>query len=1020
MKTFVFLLALALLLPAGLTAQTRLFPFGSDWKFLDDGTDQKNDWRLATYNDGSWPSGKGKFGYGLSDIISLISFGLDPKKKHPAAYFRKVVNVPDATLFGSYEASVYRDDGLVVYVNGVEVYRNNMPTGDISYKTLAISATDNGSQAQTFKISGKAFKTGSNLVAVEVHQAKLNNGDTDMAFDMTLTGLPPDVTPPVVQSIKRQSPATETTSATSVVFRVTFSELVFGVDASDFTVVTSSGLTAQLTSGAVAAAGKEGREYDVTVSSVLGDGTLRLDLKASGTGIVDEADNAISGGYSIGDTYIIRQDVTPPVVQSIKRQSPASELTNATAVTFRAVFSEGVSGVDKSDFSVMVVVGTFTSVLAPGAVAVVGTDGRTYDITVSSIAGDGILRLDLNASGTGIQDAVGNGITSGFTAGETYTIQQSPQDVMAPVVLSINRQSPASATVTATAVTFRVTFSEKVTGVDKGDFTITRTSGSVSGTLASNAVAPVGTDGETYDVTVSSITGQGELRLDLNGGGTGIKDAAGNLIGTGFTGGETYTIQPLVLLNGFTTVTPLTPLPVAKNTAEKPQSKVWMHAGKHWAVMPDGAGTHIWRLDGTTWTNVFTLASSSSTRADCKVVGDVVHVLLFRGSSTPYLVSAEYVSATNTYKAWTQRTSRSELALDPEAETATLDVDSKGRMWVTYDGTSTVYVQWSDSPYKTWSAPLSLATNIHDDDISAVVALPGKIGVLWSNQNTKRFGFKTHTDGADPANWSSDEVPASQSALDVRYGMADDHLNMAVASDGTLYCAVKTGYDTPGYPKISLLVRRANGTWDGIYEVTDVVGTRGIVLLNEAIGKVRVVYTYSEDGGDILYKESLTSSISFGSQRTLISGLYNNATSIKATFSSEVVILASTGSEAVGVLATDGVAAVSTSSTALATAAPGSGAPVGKPDIIQNELLAYPNPVYSIGTIRFALAEEGEYSLRLYNSKGALVVRISEGSAKAGDLHAVEVDGTHLSRGLYFIRLQTARGAKSLKLTVEK
>ena len=38
--------------------------------------------------------------------------------------------------------------------------------------------------------------------------------------------------------------------------------------------------------------------------------------------------------------------------------------------------------------------------------------------------------------------------------------------------------------------------------------------------------------------------------------------------------------------------------------------------------------------------------------------------------------------------------------------------------------------------------------------------------------------------------------------------MADDHLNVAVASDGTLYAAVKTSYDTAGYPKIAMLVRR--------------------------------------------------------------------------------------------------------------------------------------------------------------------------------------------------------------------
>ena len=36
----------------------------------------------------------------------------------------------------------------------------------------------------------------------------------------------------------------------------------------------------------------------------------------------------------------------------------------------------------------------------------------------------------------------------------------------------------------------------------------------------------------------------------------------------------------------------------------------------------------------------------------------------------------------------------------------------------------------------------------------------------------------------------------------------------AVAADGTLYAAVKTSYDSSGYPKIALLVRRPNGVWD--------------------------------------------------------------------------------------------------------------------------------------------------------------------------------------------------------------
>ncbi|MFC5270243.1 LamG-like jellyroll fold domain-containing protein [Adhaeribacter terreus] len=356
----------------------------------------------------------------------------------------------------------------------------------------------------------------------------------------------------------------------------------------------------------------------------------------------------------------------------------------------------------------------------------------------------------------------------------------------------------------------------------------------------------------------------------------------------------------------FPSKTNLASLSISANTREKPQSKVWMHDGRHWTVLSNSSGAHVWRLDGNAWTRVLTISSSSNLRADCKVVGNIVHVFLFRGNSSD-LVSIEYVPSNSTYKLWSGRTSTVRVTTDSDAETATIDIDSNGRMWVAYDNNSSILVRWSDAPYSSWSSPITVASNINDDDIGAVIAFPmfNKIGVLWSNQDTERWGFKMHTDGASPSSWSSDENPASQSALNKGAGFADDHLNMKVASDGTLYCAVKTGYDSPGYTKITLLVRRPNGTWDDAYKVSE-LGTRGIVILNEAANKIRVVYTETEDGGDIYYRESAFSPISFGSQHTLISGNYNNATSIKTNYTSDVVILASTSSTAVGVLASDG------------------------------------------------------------------------------------------------------------------
>jgi hypothetical protein len=354
---------------------------------------------------------------------------------------------------------------------------------------------------------------------------------------------------------------------------------------------------------------------------------------------------------------------------------------------------------------------------------------------------------------------------------------------------------------------------------------------------------------------------------------------------------------------GFQSVTNLNSLTVSAITGEKPQSKVWTYAGKWWMVMPNSSGTQIWRLDGIAWTSVLNIDASTATYADCKAVGNVTHIFLYKGTSSS-LVSVEYVPTSTTYQLWTTRTSTVSITLDAGVETATIDIDGTGRMWLASPGTTSMYVRWSDSPYSSWSSPITIATGVNDDDICAVTAFDGKIGVLWSNQNTQRFGFKYHVDGADPSTWSVDEVPASQSAQNVGLGMADDHLNMAVAGDGTLYCAVKTSYDTPTYAKIALLVRRPAGTWDDLYYVDD-AGTRGIVLLNESNKKVFVAYTSAEGNNPIVYKSTSTTTISFGTRTTLISSSCNDITSTKQNIVDYAVLLASNGTTAYSVLACD-------------------------------------------------------------------------------------------------------------------
>jgi len=345
------------------------------------------------------------------------------------------------------------------------------------------------------------------------------------------------------------------------------------------------------------------------------------------------------------------------------------------------------------------------------------------------------------------------------------------------------------------------------------------------------------------------------------------------------------------------TVTPLTPIPVSTTTGEKPQSKLWFHAGHWWAVLPSTAvsptGTWLWRLEADHhWTNVLRLSSNTTTQADTKALGDVTHILLH--SSSPQLVSIEYMPTLDTYRLWSGRPLATPISL-PGSETATIDVDSLGRMWLSTESGTNALVRYSDPPYSSFSNAMIVAKNIADDDITVVTALPAPVpstGVFWSNQNTQRFGFRRHLDTDPPDMWFPDEVPASQSALHVNHGMADDHMHVAVASDGTLFVSAKTSYDTSGFPVIVFLVRRPNGKWDNLYQV-DTIGTRPIVLLNEDANLLRVIYTSSTAGGNILYRDSLVSAIGFGARHTLMTGTLNNATSTKMNWTDQLAVIAS-------------------------------------------------------------------------------------------------------------------------------
>jgi|GEM_PF-3180929 len=171
-----------------------------------------------------------------------------------------------------------------------------------------------GTSTLTFRYTVQSGDSDADGIAVG-SAIVLNNGTikdgagngAGLGVTFNTSGVKVDGLAPAVGSLVRQNPVTSATSLTSVTFRVTFAETVTGVDAADFSLATTG--TAVGTIGTVNAV--TGATYDVTVGGVTGTGTLRLDLKSSGTGIADTAGNPAAAGYASGEEYALVANRAP-------------------------------------------------------------------------------------------------------------------------------------------------------------------------------------------------------------------------------------------------------------------------------------------------------------------------------------------------------------------------------------------------------------------------------------------------------------------------------------------------------------------------------------------------------------------------------------------------------------------------------------------------------------------------------------------------------------------------------------
>jgi hypothetical protein len=157
------------------------------WKYNDTGSDLGTDWTQANYDDSSWSNGIARLGYGDPATATTVSFGPQPSNKYTTTYFRRSFVVPWTAAITNLNLRVARADGVVVWLNGQEIYRTNLPAGPIAYTNRALSVMNIYNRHIFYPTDVPVnLPTGTNCIAAEVHLSGAGTGA--MGFDMELIG----------------------------------------------------------------------------------------------------------------------------------------------------------------------------------------------------------------------------------------------------------------------------------------------------------------------------------------------------------------------------------------------------------------------------------------------------------------------------------------------------------------------------------------------------------------------------------------------------------------------------------------------------------------------------------------------------------------------------------------------------------------------------------------------------------------------------------------------------------------
>ncbi len=465
---------------------------------------------LATGNKGAGGIGGGTFGTG--NIVGTNGSSIDASLGTITPY-----STPATLNVGMSKAALkLGDTALLTFTFSEAVTDFTIADITVANGSLsALSTTDNITYTATYTPNG-SVESLSNLISVNMagtYNSTMTPGvGTTSSSNFTVDTKPPTLT---ISSNVSTLKVGETANIT-----FSFSEAPASFTAAD--IVVSGGSLGSLSGSGT----NFSAVFTPTASSNGGSASITV---AAGT-YTDTAGNNGGAGSSPALTF----DTSIPVVSSVTLPANGTYKT-AQDLNFTVNFNEAVTVVGAPSLPVTLDTGgTVSASYVSGS----GTSALTFRYTVASgnLDTNGIsLGSSLALNSGSIRDAGGNNADlvlhgTGSSAGILV-------DAVIPTAVSINRTGSAAAETNGSSLSYTVTFSENVTGVDASDFQIT-TSDTASGSIAS-----VTGSGSVYTAIVNNLSGNGNLSLNLKSSGTGISDLAGNAIVAGRTADELYVLD---------------------------------------------------------------------------------------------------------------------------------------------------------------------------------------------------------------------------------------------------------------------------------------------------------------------------------------------------------------------------------------------------------------------------------------------------------------------------------------------